>query len=105
MSSGGPNMMSDFTGIKRMPTSGGTSAFIPEFDNFGTSANDDAQRRANTTYHIDFRLHYKRDGPGMKMCCFGKIPELSMWDKSKPLCWLKEVEDDIWVPEKPVVTN
>jgi hypothetical protein len=60
--------------------------------------------RRDTTYHIEMSLHYKAD-PGINICLFGKIPELSMWDKEDPKCWMKRTAGDIWVMEKPVVTN
>jgi hypothetical protein len=39
------------------------------------------------------------------VCLFGKIPELSMWKKDNPQAWMKRGEDDVWVLEKPLVTN
>ena len=37
------------------------------------------------------------------MCILGEIPELGKW---KEACFrMKQVEDNYWVPEKPLVTN
>ena len=41
-----------------------------------------AERR-DTTYHVEITLHYMAD-PGINICLFGKIPELSMWNKDEP---------------------
>jgi hypothetical protein len=60
--------------------------------------------RKDTTYHIEISLHYKAD-PGVNVCLIGRIPELSMWDKTDPKCWMKKTAGDIWVMERPVVTN
>ena len=60
--------------------------------------------RKDTTYHPEISVHCKAD-PGMNLCLLGRIPELSMWDKDDPKCWMKKTAGDIWVMEKPVVTN
>ena len=60
--------------------------------------------RTSTTYHVEMLLTYKAE-PGIQICCIGRIPELSMWDKTKPLAWMKRGEGDKWVLEKPLVTN
>lgn len=60
--------------------------------------------RTNTTYHVELLLTYKAE-PGIQICCIGRIPELSMWDKTKPIAWMKRGEGDKWVLEKPLVTN
>lgn len=63
-------------------------------------------QRKDTTYHCEITLHYKAE-PGHQICLLGRIPELSMWDKNDPKCWMKKVpgKQDIWEMERPVVTN
>jgi hypothetical protein len=82
--------------------SGGSSQMImtKQSTNMQFGGND----RYNTSYHIEFHLNYKAE-PGVQICLFGKIPELSMWDKENPKAWLKRGADDVWVLEKPLVTN
>jgi hypothetical protein len=61
--------------------------------------------RKDSSYHIEMTLQYTPD-PGVHfVCLFGRIPELSMWDKEDPKCWMKRTPGDIWVMERPVVTN
>ena len=60
--------------------------------------------RFNTTYHVEVSLKYQAE-PDAQICLLGKIPELSMWKKESPQCWMKRTEGDIWVTEKPLITN
>jgi|TARA_B110000285_G_scaffold195769_1_gene226275 hypothetical protein len=69
-------------------------------------ANTGGPSRFNRSYILDFRLNFELP-PGMKLCLFGKIPEMSNWDKSKPHCFMKPVpgEKNEWMLEKPIITN
>jgi hypothetical protein len=33
----------------------------------------------------------------------GELPELGLW--KEPKCWMKRKEGDIWVMERPLITN
>ena len=53
-----------------------------------SNVNTGGPSRFNRSYMLDFRLNYELP-PGKRLCMFGKIPECSNWDKSKPHCYLK----------------
>lgn len=58
--------------------------------------------RGRITYHLDLYLTYHAD-PKTNLCMMGEIKELGAWQEC--LGWMKWTPGDIWVLEKPLITN
>ena len=71
-----------------------------------SNVNPGGPSRYNRSYVLDFRLEYELP-PGKRLAIFGKIPEISNWNKDKPKVYLKPVEGvaNIWMLDKPIITN
>lgn len=71
-----------------------------------SNVNPGGPSRYNRSYCLDFRLVYELP-PGKRLAIFGKIPEISNWNKDKPKVFMKPVEGcpNTWMLDKPIITN
>ena len=62
--------------------------------------------RFNRSYCINLQLEYDLP-PGKRLAIFGKIPEISNWNKDKPKVFMKRIEGEknMWCLDKPIITN